>query len=91
MGGKQSKDQAPAAPRPPITKLPDYFPTYEPQCAVVAKTFFTCFESNARILKPEDVPRGKNALATCQDELVAYAACMEKHHSRENKNWWNRT
>ncbi len=91
MGGKQTKEPTPPVPRPPMTKLPDYFPTYEPQCADVAKTFFTCFETTAKIRTPEDVARGKQALELCQEQLLAYAVCMEKHHRRDNKNWWSRT
>ena len=91
MGGKQAKEQLaePTKARAPITKLPDYFPTYHPACTDVAKTFFTCFETHARILVAEDVASGKKALETCQPQLVEYAICMEKNHSREGKKWWN--
>ena len=81
--GKEKKEE-------PMTRLPDFFPTYVPKCEDSAKAFFKCFEEEAKMKHPTDVESAPQALVTCQELLVTYTKCMEKNFSREGKPWWKR-
>lgn len=72
----------------PIRKLPDYFPTSHKKCTEPTEAFFQCFESKAVMTTPTDTITAKEGILHCQRELVGYMKCMEKHHTREGKQWW---
>jgi hypothetical protein len=73
-----------------VTRLPDYFPTYVPQCEAPAKEFFACFEKEAEMKHPKDVVSAPNSLIVCQSKLLDYMQCQEKNFQRETKQWWKR-
>lgn len=74
--------------RPVIDRMPDFFPTYVPECKEDAFAFFRCFEAAAVMKHERDVESAPNALLACQDTLYTYKTCMDKNNKREGKKWW---
>ena len=69
--------------------LPQFFPTFEPQCQVQAEAFFKCFEENAAMKHRNDSESCKLAVGICVESLDAYEQCNIKALAqRDKKPWW---
>lgn len=73
----------------PITRLPDFFPTFPPLCKAVAEKFFACFEEHAVMKNETDAETPKQAIPMCQESLRGYIACVQGSEEKPKKGgWW---
>lgn len=77
-----------------VTRVPQYFPTYPPECKEPSLAFFACFDKHAIMPTDTDTRTCHAALTQCQDTLKAYTKCVDavvlKKNTKSTKagGWW---
>lgn len=71
----------------PITRLPDFFPTYPVVCKEPAKAFFACFEEHAVMKHDLDTDTPRQSILHCQETLKGYISCVENHEKPKQSGW----